>query len=74
MLQVREIAETGAEPTSRNYVIRDHFAWGNCLVKSGITLQDGKLVCNCSKHDICKMIRYTQSPTLFILSRSANKQ
>ena len=74
MLQVGEVAETGAEPISRNYVFGDHFAWGNHLVKSDIRLQDGKSVCNCSKYDICKRMRYMQSSTLFILCRSANKQ
>lgn len=64
MLPVGEIAETGAEPTSRNYVIVDHFAWGNHLIKSDIRLQDSKLVCNYGKYDICKIIRNKQ-PTIY---------
>lgn len=33
MLQAGENAETRTKPTSSNYVIADHFAWENHLVK-----------------------------------------
>lgn len=70
MLQDGEIAEMEAEPTSRDYINRDHFAWGIHLVKSDISLQDGKLMCNCSKYDICKLIIHTIISTVYSVSLS----
>lgn len=73
MLQLGETAETEEKPTRRRDVLGEHFAWGNHFLKGNFKLQDGKLMCNTTKQDICKMIRYTQSPTQFVPCHTAKK-